>query len=460
MQARNRLDHVHATGISRREWLQVGYSGLLGIGLSALPATAKDTGPRASRKPRSMILIFLPGAPSHLDTFDPKPEAPAEIRGEFRTIATKIPGVAFCEHLPRLAARADRYALVRSLAHRQSNHLNAMHYVLTGSPQPGASGSDKSASRSDWPNYASVRDYCRPRKDGISQGVNVPTLTSPTIAWPGQHAGFLGARHDPWQITRDPGALDFHVDNLALDAGINIERLNDRQDLLSQVNRQQAHLAKQAQVRDLTIQQQQAFSVLTARRFADAFDLNREPLSVRERYGRHSFGQTLLLARRLVQAGMAVVQANMGRDNTWDSHGQVFHNLKNKLLPPLDQAVAALLDDLETSGLLEETLVVLLGEFGRSPKLNHGDIKQAGRDHWPDCFTGLFAGAGVRGGQVIGKSDKIGAYPTTDPYSPDDLGATIYRVLGVDAASELRDRQGRPVQLNRGSVIQSLFTGR
>jgi uncharacterized protein (DUF1501 family) len=215
-------------------------------------------------------------------------------------------------------------------------------------------------------------------------------------------------------------------------------------------------LAGLAETRRLTDQQQLALSVLTSGKIARAFEMDREPPAVRDRYGRHTFGQSLLLARRLVEAGVPVVQANMGQVQNWDSHSDIFPTLKKRLLPPLDQAVAALLDDLETSGLIEETLVMMLGEFGRTPKITG---KSPGRDHWAPCFFGLFAGAGVRGGQVIGKSDKIGAYPTTPPYTPDEIGATVYHVLGIDPAVEVRDRQDRPVRLNRGEMIRSLFTG-
>lgn len=453
--------HRHAIGISRREFLQVGYSGLLGIGMGTLPARAGTTPAGfATRKPRSVLLVFLTGAPSHLDMFDPKPEAPPEIRGEFQAIATKVPGLAVCEHLPRLAARADRYALVRSLAHRENNHLVATHHLLTGHPQPGAFF-DKVASRDDWPSYAGGLHYLRPRHDGIPSGVNLPTfLVEGPLTWPGQHAGFLGPRHDPWQITRDPNAADFRVDNLRLADGLAIDRLSDRRLLLEQVSKQQAWLEQQAEGRRLSDQQERAFALLTSGKLAHAFDLDREPAAVRDRYGRHTFGQSLLLARRLVQAGVPVVQANMGRVQNWDTHGDNFRRLKERLLPPLDQGVAALLDDLQATGLLDETLVVLLGEFGRTPKISTPPgTKAPGRDHWAPCFFGLFAGAGVQGGQVIGKSDKIGAYPATTPYSPDDVGATVYHVLGVDPASEVRDRLDRPVQLNRGTVMHALFTG-
>ncbi len=452
------LRHRHPIGITRREWLQVGYSGLLGIGLPTL--FAGRAAARPVQKPKSVILIFLTGAPSHLDTFDMKPDAPPEVRGEFRSIATRVPGVHVCEHLPRLAARAHRYALIRSLSHRENNHLVATHHLLTGHPQPGAFF-DKVASRDDWPCYSSALHYLRPRRDGVPSGVNLPTfLTEGPLTWPGQHAGFLGPRHDPWQITRNPNAPDFHVDDVRLAPGLEVSRLGDRRTLLDQVDRQQARLADLAEGRRLTDQQHLAFTILTAGRLAQAFDLHREPSAVRARYGRHPFGQSLLLARRLVQAGVPVVQANMGRVQNWDTHSDNFPGLKHRLLPPLDMGVAALLDDLEATGLLDETLVVMLGEFGRTPKVTTmPGAKTPGRDHWAPCFFGLFAGAGVRSGQVIGKSDRVGAYPATAPYTPDDVGATVYHVLGIDPATEVRDRQNRPVQLNRGEVIRALFTG-
>jgi hypothetical protein len=334
--------------------------------------------------------------------------------------------------LPRLAARADRYALVRSMAHHENNHLVATHHVLTGHPQPGAFF-DKVASRDDWPSYASTLNYLHPRKDGIPSGVNLPTfLVEGPLTWPGQHAGFLGPKYDPWQITRNPNAAHFRVDSLRLAPGLEVGRLNNRRALLEQVDRQQARLAGIAAARRLEDQQRLAFSVLTSGKVAQAFEIDREPSSVRERYGRHAFGQSLLLARRLVQAGVPVVQANMGRVQNWDTHTDNFRRLKRELLPPLDRGVAALLDDLAATGLLDETLVVLLGEFGRTPKISTlPGARSPGRDHWAPCFFGLFAGAGVRGGQVIGRSDKIG----------------------------VRDRQDRPVRLNRGEVIRPLFTG-
>jgi uncharacterized protein (DUF1501 family) len=457
-----RVNHRHTVGINRRELLQVGYTGLLGIGLPTLLASqvvsaeSKRSKAKTTKKGKSLIVVFLTGAPSHLDTFDVKPDAPPEVRGEFKAIATKVPGLQVCEHLPRLAARANKYALVRSMSHRENNHLVATHHVLTGYQQPGAFF-DKIASRDDWPCYSSGLDYLRPRRDGIPSGVNLPTfLMEGPLVWPGQHAGFLGPKHDPWQITRDPNAKDFRVESLRLAPGLEIDRLRNRRALLDQVDRQQKQFEALAECRRLSDQQELAFSVLSSGKIARAFEMDREPPTVRDRYGRHAFGQSLLLARRLVEAGVPVVQANMGRVQNWDNHGDIFPTLKKRLLPPVDQGVSALLDDLEGSGLLDETMVLLMGEFGRTPKLSGNPV---GRDHWAPCFFALFAGAGVRGGQVIGKSDKIGAYPATTPYSPDDLGATVYHMLGIDPASEVRDRQNRPVQLNRGEVMEALFTG-
>ncbi len=456
------MTHRHPIGVNRREFLQVGYSGLLGIGMSSLLAQrAAATTTSETRRPKSVIIVFLTGAASHLDTFDMKPDAPAEIRGQFRRIASPVAGLHVCEHLPRLAARAAKYAVVRSLSHRENNHLVATHHVLTGHQQPGAFF-DKVASRDDWPSYASTVDTLRPRSDGLPSGVNLPTfLMEGPLVWPGQHAGFLGPRHDPWQITRDPNRPDFGIDSLRPAAGIDATRLDDRRALLAEVDMQQRQLAHTAEGRRLSEQQQAAFSILASGRIARAFAIDREPAAVRDRYGRHPFGQSLLMARRLVQAGVPVVQANMGNVQNWDSHGDIFNRLGNVLLPPLDQGVSALLDDLEATGLLDDTLVMMLGEFGRTPRIfAPGGNDRPGRDHWAPCFSGLFAGAGVRAGQLVGQSDRIGAYPSTNPYSPDDIGATVYHVLGVNPGVEVRDRQNRPVNLNRGEVIQALFTGR
>lgn len=453
-------------GIDRRRLLEVGYSGLLGISLPAVlghRAEASEAAGRRVRPAKSVILVLLSGGPSHLDTLDPKPDAPDGIRGEFDSIASNVPGVRICEHLPLLAARLDRVAIIRSLAHRESSHLPATHKLLTGSPMPGRRGTDLDnvLSRRDWPCYAAGLDYVRPRQDGLPTGVTLPNhLVEGPLTWPGQHAGFLGPKHDPWQIEQDPNDAGFREQSLSLPPGLGLDRLDRRRALLEQFNRQRERLAALAEGQEFAGQQQLAISLLTSGRVAQAFEIGREPDEVRERYGRHLFGQSLLLARRLVQAGVPVVQANMGIVQTWDTHVANFSKLKERLLPPLDRAVAVLLDDLAALGMWDETLVVLAGEFGRTPRISTLPGESApGRDHWPGVYSAAFAGAGVQGGQVIGSSDKIGAYPLSRPYTPDDLGATVYHVLGVDPAVEIHDRLGRPLRLNGGEVIVPLFSG-
>ena len=436
--------------------MQAGGASLLGLGWPAFlgrrtPATELSAAPQ----PKQVLIVFLTGACSHLDTFDLKPDAPAEIRGEFRSIDTRIPGYSVCEHLPHLADRADRYAVIRSLSHGDNNHLMSTHHVLTGEKQPGGFF-DKVASRDDWPDYAGALAYLRPRSDGLPCGVNLPTfLREGPLTWPGQHAGLLGPNYDPWQITGDANAADFKVDALSLADGVSTGRLAQRRQLLTQIA-EQTQFTDVPRTQRLASDQQLAFDMLTSSRLAEAFDLTREPDAVRERYGRNEYGQSLLLARRLNAAGIPIVQVNMGRVQNWDHHSAVFTTLKDRLLPPLDRGVSALLDDLAESGRLAETLVVMLGEFGRTPKVN----KDAGRDHWGPCFFGLFAGAGVQPGQVIGSSDAEGAYPATRAYTPNDVAATIYHLLGIDPEVLVRDRLGRPIRLNTGTVIDPLFTGR
>ena len=417
----------------------------------AAPAATGDS----QRSPKSLVIIFLTGAASHHDTFDMKPEAPAEIRGEFQPIATSIPGYSICEHLPQLAARANKYAVIRTLSHEDNNHLMSTHYVLTGEKQPGGFF-DKVASRDDWPCYSSGLAFLKKRDDGLPSGVNLPTfLREGPLTWPGQHAGFLGPNFDPWQITGDPNNKDFRVDALTLAQGVDVVHLGRRQLLLEELNRKQSHFDEVAQSLRLQKDQQLAFNMLTSSRLAQAFELHREPDGVRDRYGRTTDGQSLLTARRLIEAGVPIVQVNIGRVQNWDNHGDIFNTLKNRLLPPLDKGVSALLDDFDSRGLLENTLVMMLGEFGRTPKINAG----RGRDHWGPCFFGLFAGAGVQPGQVIGRSDVTGAYPATRGFSPNDVGATVYHLLGLPAEVEVTDRLGRRVRLNKGDVIESLFNG-
>lgn len=438
----------HRQAFNRRTLMQVGFSGFLSMGLGDL-ARANGTA-----RAKSVILVFQTGAPSHIDTLDPKPDSPVEIRGEFGVTKTSLPGIYYGEHLPRLAARAHRTTTVRSFSHKDNNHTAATHHIITGSLQPGVRF-DKPLSRDDWPCYGAGISYFSPAPAGVPTGVTLPTfLADGPLVWPGQHGGFLGPRHDPWQITKDPSRRDFKAENLTLPAGITVSHMRDRMGLLTSFNTAQEELLQLTESQRLSQQQQKAAEMLGSGAVAQAFDLSREPEKNRDRYGRHSFGQSLLLARRLTQAGVKVVQANMGRVQNWDSHENNFRRLKNDLLPPFDQAVSALIDDLAESGLAKDVLVVVMGEFGRTPKV---DKKVAGRDHWAACFSGLFFGAGVKEGHILGQSDKTAAYPITPPYSPDDLGATIYHSLGIDHESELRDRQNRPAQLNRGQVILPLF---
>ncbi len=323
--------YQHRFGMNRREALQVGYSGLMGLGLSS--ALAPRAMANESASPKSILIIFLTGAPSHHDTFDMKPEAPAEIRGEFEPIDTNVPGIQICEHLPHLAQQAHRYALVRSLSHNDNNHLMSTHHVLTGEKQPGGFF-DKVASRDDWPCYSSALQFLRPRNDGLPSGVNLPTfLMSAPLTWPGQHAGFLGPNFDPWQITGDPNSNDFRVDALTLMQGIDVQRLDRRQSLLNEVNVQQRALEDVAQSRRMNVDQELAISLLTSSRLSSAFELQRESDDVRDRYGRNMTGQSLLLARRLIEVGVPVVQANVGPVQNWDSHSAIFTTLKDRLLP-------------------------------------------------------------------------------------------------------------------------------
>jgi hypothetical protein len=464
--------HRHSVGFVRREFIQVGFSGLLGFGLPdwlasrarAAPAAERNASHTVPSRAKSVILVFLTGGLSHLDSFDMKPDASDGIRGEFKPAATKVPGIQFCEHLPQLAARADRLAVVRSLSHTYTNHLNGTHEMLTGHSQPGAFF-DKIASRDDYPCYASAFDAIRPRTDGIPSGVSLPTfLMEGPLTWPGQHAGFLGPKHDPWQVRQDPNRPGFGFEGLALPAGVSVERLDRRKSLLDELGVMHDQIAERVESSKdpFSAQVERAYTLLLSGRVARAFDLTREDPRLRDRYGRHMYGQSLLLARRLVEAGVPVVQVNMGRVQTWDTHSANFKSLKGRLLPPTDQGVSALIDDLEARGMLDETLVVMTGEFGRTPRIGAStgnNNTKDGRDHWSAVFSAVFAGGGVRGGQLIGQSDRIGAYPASRPYTPGDFAATIYRALQVDPTTEVRDRFNRPIQLCNGEVIAPLYTG-
>lgn len=443
--------------LDRRQWLQVGASSLLGLGLPALLAgrAASRSSATERGRSRSVILVLLSGGPSHLDTLDMKPEAPAEIRGEFQPIATAVPGIRVCEHLPRLASQMRRWALVRSLSHEENGHLPAVHRLLTGATMPNQRGTDLDnvLSRRDWPCYAAGLGLVRPRHDGIPSGITLPhALIEGPLTWPGQHGGFLGPAYDPLLVTQDPNAPAFRMEAFELTADTTLARMRQRRDLLARIG------TTAAPADTFRGHQQLAFEVLTSGRVAQAFRVEREPECVRDRYGRTQFGQSLLLARRLVEAGVPIVQANMGIVQTWDTHTDNWGKLKNHLLPWLDQALTALVDDLGERGLLEDTLVAALGEFGRTPRVSTlPGTAEPGRDHWARVYSGLFAGGGVCGGRLIGASDRIGAAPTSTSFTPYDVGATVYEALGVDADVEIRDALNRPLRLIPGCPIQELF---
>lgn len=450
--------------MDRRGFLRIGGGGVAGcfVGHGRSAQAAKQEALPGRGQAKSVLLVLLSGGPSQLDMWDPKPQAPAEVRGEFSTIGTKIPGVAVCEHLPLLAQQSDRWAIMRTLAHREHNHLLATHVALTGRPTPlprGGSDLDRVESRSDFPNFASALDFVRPRNDGIPSGVSLPNyyIEGP-LTWPGQHAGFLGAKHDPWQIQGDPNADDFRMQALSMREGITPTRLASRRELLDRLNHGSMLTGEADAFRD---QQEIAYRLLTSGRVVEAFEIGREPEEVRQRYGRNKFGQSLLLARRLVEVGVPIVQATMGIVQTWDTHVDNWGRLKNTLLPQLDQGLAALMDDLSASGLLDQTLVIVMGEFGRTPKISTLPGQTIpGRDHWAHAYSGLFAGAGVQGGQVIGQTDEQAAYPITRSWSPADICSTIFNALDVDSDVAIIDPLQRPHYLLNGQVIAPLYSGR
>lgn len=463
------MSQPHLT-LDRRGFLRFGSAGVFASALPSLvnanpfPVSRADSAKTVSAgkgKAKSVLLVLLSGGPSQLDMWDPKPDAPEEVRGEFKTTSTKIPGVAICEHMPRLAQQLDRWSLLRTMAHSEHNHLLATHVALTGRPTPlprGGSDLDRVESRSDFPNFAAALDFVRPRTDGIPNGVSLPNyyIEGP-LTWPGQHAGFLGSKHDPWQINGDPNADDFQMQALAMREGMTLDRMQARRNLLQSGFAGGLDGNEPAAFKD---QQQIAFNMLTSGKVVKAFDLNQEGEDVRERYGRNKFGQSLLLARRLVETGVPLVQAAMGIVQTWDTHVDNWGRLKNTLLPQLDQGLAALMDDLASSGLLDQTLVVVMGEFGRTPKVSTLPGQTIpGRDHWAHAYAGLFAGAGVLGGQVIGKTDSQAAFPVTRPWSPADVCSTIFNSLGVETDVTISDPLNRPHHLLNGTVISPLYTG-
>jgi hypothetical protein len=439
-------------GVSRRDFLRVGSLAMAGLslpGLFAARAAAATLG-----RARSCIQLFMWGGPSQHETFDLKPNAPAGIRGEFRPIATNVPGIRICEHLPRLAAMADRYAILRSVTHTGVNHGTSAYHMLTGHIHD-SPGTLRHPSPTDHPSVgcAVARFGKRPR--------NVPAYVAlPSVLHdgdggevPGQGPGLLGQRYAPFLVNADPTRADFSIDTLSLPDDVSDRRLKQRIGLRAALDRR----ADQA-AREMEPHYERAFGILQSPATRKAFHLAAEPDRVRERYGKHPFGQSCLLARRLVEAGVPLITVywnapHIDDPQHWDTHKDSFNRLKEQLLPPFDRGLTALLDDLQSRGLLGETLVTWMGEFGRTPKLN----KNAGRDHWGFCQSVLMAGAGVRGGQFYGSSDASAAYAAELPVRPDDLAATVFRCLGIPLDQELTDSLGRPLPLCRGEPVRGLF---
>jgi hypothetical protein len=429
-------------GIRRRHFLRLGGLTALGLSLSdwfRLRARAADP-PAVWAK--SCILLWLDGGPSHLETFDLKPEVPADVRGPFTPIPTKVPGIEICELLPRTAEVTNRLAIIRSMTSPLGEHGLANHYLLTGyKPSPVL----------EYPGYGAVVAHVRGGTHMLPPNVAIPEFR-PTGA-----AGFLGSAYQPFATGGDPAKPDFRVRDLDAFPGITAERLHRRREFLAEFDRVQANMERTAPADSAF---EQAYRLVTAPKAKQAFDLQEEKPVVRARYGPRTIGQSCLLARRLVERGVPFVTVlNTG----WDTHDGLVLRLRDGytgakvgvgLVPTFDLAFSALIGELQERGLLEETLVVAMGEFGRTPKLN----TRGGRDHWPRVFSVVLAGAGIKGGQVIGSSDRVGESPRDNPVTPADLACTIYTLLGINPHHELHTADGRPVQVNQGGVVISQLT--
>ncbi len=470
--------------IDRRAMLQAGAVGILGLGmnhLTALRALAGDNSKES--RARSVIFIFLSGGLSQLDSFDLKPDAPSGIRGEFRPIATRTPGIQICEHLPRLAARSDRYALVRSLTHGSNDHSAGHHIMLTGRSDLPVGFSANQPKPTDWPAMASVASATTQPRNNLPPAAVLPErlIHNTGRVIPGQFGGIMGSRRDPWFIETAPydakgygawpthafhhaaGRIDrasfrFQAPNLSLVPELTQARLGGRMSLLHQIEYQQHSLEQTALEERFDRQRQAAVSLLSDSKVRQAFDVTRADSGTLDRYGRNSFGWSLLMARRLIEAGVNFVQVNLGNNETWDNHGNIFPHLKDYLFPPTDLAVSALLDDLHDSGLLSQALVVMAGEFGRTPRISTlpQHYKLPGRDHWGAVQTVLLAGGGVQGGRVIGSSDKNGGFPASEPQTPENLAATIYQSLGIPKTAAWHEATDRPHFVYTGEPIRGL----
>jgi hypothetical protein len=455
--------------LGRREFLRVGSLPLLGLGLPELLRARSRSSPNRRGRAKACIVLFMWGGPAQQDTWDMKPAAPAEYRGEFKPIATNVPGIQICEHLPRLARHADKLALLRAMTHDDVNHTTSTHYLLTGRglPRQGATLSE------DWPGYGAVLSRLGRGKGllppFVSMMPKVPNGAPRFVEEShGQGAGWLGPMYDPLRIDSDASKPDYSVGELSLSAEVPAGRTRRRQELLGKLDVQRRRLAQRMEVAAAGSHQDRAFSILSAREAVNAFDLTREPMSVRERYGMNIHGQAVLQARRLVEAGVPLVTVfwqNDGITNVsvyWDTHSRNFIDLKTRLCPATDQAFTALLEDLEARGMLDDTLIVWTGEMGRTPRVGQSvpggaGAGRDGRDHWAKVFTSVLAGGGIKGGTVHGASDRYAAYPAMNPTSPADLAATVYHCLGVDLHTMIHDRLNRPMSLCEGEPIQAVL---
>ena len=466
-------------GFSRREWLQLGSLSSFGITLSQVLANqanasgaispeivtqqqAKGIAGSFGKAKRCIVLFMLGGPPQH-ETWDPKPDAPAEVRGEFRAIPTATPGLHVGELMPQTAKLTNHIAVLRAMATDDNAHSASGYWMLTGNPH-----SPKNAENSlpgppnDWPCMAAVVRHLKGDAGALPGSIRLPEEIWNTgrLLWPGQDAGWLGSHADPWLVNCDPNAPDFRVPDIALPADLSIERFAQRRGFLSQLNRSLDKIQGDPSLQRWGAWQNKAIDLIRTKETQNAFSIDQESQATRDRYGRNRFGQSVLLARRLVESGVSLVQVNWTRwkddpDNApaWDTHAKNAERLKTALMPPMDQAYSALLEDLLARGMLDDTLVIWMGEFGRSPKHN----PSGGRDHWGHVFSGALAGGGVQGGVVHGVSDRQGAYPLDGRVEPQDLTATVFHCLGFAPSTEIRDRLGRPLAISKGTPIDAIL---
>ncbi|MCA9058730.1 MAG: DUF1501 domain-containing protein [Planctomycetaceae bacterium] len=463
-------NHACCSGPSRRQALQAGGLSALGLTLPQLlngRKAAAQSPPQTDHAPgfgkaKSVLLFWLLGGPPQHETWDPKPNAPAEIRGEFGAIETVVPGIQIGELMPRTASLVDQLAILRAVVTKDQAHSSSGYQMLTGVPHIPLSQENVTARLPNLaPSQAAIMRALRPDRDGLPSAIRLPRhiANDGEIVWPGQDAGMLGRKFDPWLLTCDPSLPDFRVPDLAFPDDISSHRFDRRRELLSQLDDLRLRNDSRSAAGRFTAQTSQAFDLLSGGAARRAFSLHEEPDSVRDRYGRYRFGQSMLLARRLIEAGVSLVQVNWtrvensGNNGSWDTHKNHFIDLKGFLMPMMDQTFTALLEDLQQRGLLDETLVVWVGEFGHTPKINGN----AGRDHWGNCFSIAMAGAGIRGGIVHGESDGHAAYPVSGIVSPADITATIFHSLGYSPDTMIEDQTGRPMPITRGHVIREIL---